>query len=98
VSKFGGAKDRQWRIQVIKKRDGMRCWLCGERFGKREPVTLDHAIPKARGGTNHIHNLRLAHEKCNTERGAIESARAVPIKAATTRCMGFPRITQLADA
>lgn len=34
-------------------------------------MTIDHAIPKARGGTNDLHNLRLAHELCNHRRGSI---------------------------
>jgi 5-methylcytosine-specific restriction endonuclease McrA len=74
------AKERQWRIVAIKKRDGFRCWLCGEKFGKGSVVTIDHAIPKARGGSNSLHNLRLAHEACNNERGCIVDAKPTAAK------------------
>lgn len=69
------ARVRQWRIMRLRKRDGFHCWLCGQGFtGKSAlgPVTIDHAIPKGRGGTNHLHNLRLAHQRCNQDRGMIE--------------------------
>ena len=65
------AAQRQARITKLKRRDGLHCWLCRERFRKGDTVTIDHAIPKSRGGSNELHNLRLAHEHCNHERGAI---------------------------
>ena len=78
--------ERQWRIQAIMRRDGKRCWLCHGKFGKRDTVTIDHAIPKGRGGTDRLHNLRLAHEKCNWERGMIVETprRAFQVRAAKT--------------
>jgi 5-methylcytosine-specific restriction endonuclease McrA len=81
------AKERQWRIQAIIRRDGKRCWLCGDKFGKTERgVTIDHAIPKSRGGTNHLSNLRLAHRRCNHERADIArtSPKAAQIRLAAT--------------
>lgn len=54
----------------LAQRDGDRCALCGGSFGiglgRR---TLDHIIPRSRGGTDHPANLRLAHFKCNHQRG-----------------------------
>lgn len=52
-------------------RDGDRCALCGGRFGSGLALlrTLDHIIPRARGGTDHPANLRLAHFLCNHRRG-----------------------------
>ncbi len=49
-------------------RDRKTCWICGL------PVTLDvatkdHVIPKSKGGTEADANMRLAHEKCNRDRG-----------------------------
>lgn len=52
-----------------------RCWICGEPMRKRaDPdhplaVTFDHLLPKGTGGTDRLTNLRLAHRKCNGERG-----------------------------
>ena len=80
-------QERQWRIQAIMRRDGKRCWLCGERLNKRnDRTTIDHAIPKGRGGTNHLHNLRLAHESCNNARGMIAET---PPRAARARLKGL---------
>lgn len=72
--------DRQWRIIALKRRDGLKCWLCHKRFVKGDTVTIDHAIPKARGGSNHLSNLRLAHEHCNNERGCIAEAKPTAAK------------------
>lgn len=31
--------------------------------------TLDHIIPRSKGGGNRVTNLRLTHHKCNNKRG-----------------------------
>lgn len=52
------------------------CYICGGRMlrerelGPRLMASIDHVIPKARGGTNHRSNLRLAHRMCNSWKGA----------------------------
>lgn len=66
--------ERLWR------RDQGTCGICGEpvpppsQFDHRniDPLypTRDHIIPVAHGGQDVAHNLRLAHWKCNTQRGA----------------------------
>lgn len=66
------ARKRRQRISQIIARDGFNCWLCGEANWQGD-MTIDHAIPKARGGTNELHNLRLAHRRCNEKRGMIQS-------------------------
>ncbi len=60
----------------IRRRDGQRCWLCGEHLDFRRDengavpgVTADHVVPRSHGGPDSIDNLRLAHSKCNNERG-----------------------------
>lgn len=45
------------------------CWWCNLPFAQRSDITADHYIPKARGGTDDISNLRPAHSQCNTKRG-----------------------------
>lgn len=49
----------------IFKRDGYRCVYCGV----RENLTLDHVIPRSKGGRDSWHNLVTACQKCNTEKG-----------------------------
>lgn len=43
-------------------------------------MTIDHFIPLAKGGSNHIRNLRLAHKKCNLEKGNRIETRNRPFK------------------
>ena len=56
------------------ERDGTRCHLCGQpvSMDKRQHAktpTLDHLIPKSRGGWWIESNLKLAHRDCNNRRG-----------------------------
>jgi 5-methylcytosine-specific restriction endonuclease McrA len=84
-SYWGSSRKRHRRIAQIARRDGFHCWLCGgtfERGNGKGRATIDHAIPKARGGTDDLFNLRLAHEQCNEERGSIAAAQP---RAARTR-------------
>ena len=63
------------KIAILRKRDGKRCWLCGEKMDFHGPrtsaraATLDHVIPRSLGGPNADTNLRLAHRSCNNRRG-----------------------------
>lgn len=52
-------------------RDGAQCYLCGYVFtevGRR--MTVDHVIPRSRGGTDAWENLRPACLACNARKGA----------------------------
>lgn len=69
------------RVVALRTRDGDRCWLCGlllcfnVRVSKKIPagsyiyITLDHVVPRSKGGTWDLTNLRLAHYQCNGLRG-----------------------------
>tara|TARA_B100000609_G_scaffold175041_1_gene152077 strand:- start:78 stop:629 length:552 start_codon:yes stop_codon:yes gene_type:complete len=50
----------------ILRRDGMRCQYCGT---KSSELTLDHIIPKSRGGSDTWDNLITACKKCNNKKG-----------------------------
>lgn len=45
------------------KRDGDGCWFCSRAMGN--DVTLEHLVPRSRGGGNNSANLVLAHAACN---------------------------------
>jgi hypothetical protein len=50
-------------IEAIQKCGGC-CWFCG-----REAKTIDHATPRAQGGTNRSDNLLPACVWCNNTKG-----------------------------
>ncbi len=52
------------RYEVL-RRDDYRCQLCGR--GSQDDVILevDHKIARARGGSNHLHNLWTLCRPCN---------------------------------
>jgi hypothetical protein len=49
----------------IFKRDGSRCQYCGS----TDNLTLDHVIPKSRGGSSNWDNLITACKTCNSKKG-----------------------------
>lgn len=71
-------------LEMLYKRDRGICWLCGEATDWRDKVTrkdgtvivhgnypsIDHVTPLAKGGTHTWDNVRLAHHKCNSLKGA----------------------------
>jgi 5-methylcytosine-specific restriction endonuclease McrA len=50
----------------ILRRDGMRCNYCGK---TSPPLTVDHIIPRSRGGNDTWENLTCACVKCNNKKG-----------------------------
>jgi len=54
------------RKNVI-RRDNNRCQYCGSRTA---PLTIDHIIPKSRGGEDTWENLVAACTKCNDRKGS----------------------------
>jgi hypothetical protein len=76
--------ERQWEIF---ERTSGRCHICRRRLawsnygalGARGAWEVEHSIPRAVGGTDHLNNLYPAHITCNRSKGAgsTRSARAV---------------------
>lgn len=66
-----GSEDRRRRRRAVIKRDGDRCRRCGS----GADLTLDHVIPKARGGSNKLSNLQLLCEPCNRDKADQPQAR-----------------------
>lgn len=50
----------------ILRRDGMRCQYCGT---QHPPLTVDHVIPRSRGGNDTWENLTAACIRCNNRKG-----------------------------
>lgn len=60
------------RVRIY-TRDGGRCRYCGNEVGKDRPgfrlATLDHVIPRSRGGPNSEENLVTSCVDCNAWKG-----------------------------
>jgi len=61
------------RLQIVSRRnimlrDGGKCLYCGQRFDSQE-LTLDHVIPRSRGGPNSWSNLVSCCKKDNLRKG-----------------------------
>lgn len=61
------ARSRNLRRRVWDRDRGI-CWICEEPV-PFEVVTLDHIVPRSKGGRYVFDNLHAAHEICNRERG-----------------------------
>lgn len=59
-----GADWRRVRLQVL-ERDRHRCRYCGD-----SATTVDHVVPRIRGGSDDPANLAAACESCNYSKGA----------------------------
>jgi hypothetical protein len=59
-------------VEELARRDGPACGICGQEVDMnlaapdRMRASVDHIIPRARGGTNDPRNLQLAHLQCNS--------------------------------
>lgn len=60
---------REERLVALEERDGPDCFLCRKPFKSTEEKTFDHWIPRSKGGTWDLENLRLAHKRCNALKG-----------------------------
>ena len=75
MTKLNSKRIKQIKLTLLEKQDSL-CALCNRPLVNIEytirddnTITIDHIIPKAKGGTNNILNLRLVHHKCNSDRG-----------------------------
>lgn len=68
MSLIQGTRRQNKRDRLI-ERDGLLCHWCREPFSFQHPMTFEHLIPLANGGTNDDDNLVLACAPCNHARG-----------------------------
>ncbi len=62
--------ERLWKVPPVNRRevlrrDGHHCQYCGS----TRKLTLDHVMPRSRGGTHSWDNVVAACERCNTMKG-----------------------------
>lgn len=58
----------EWRLlwKRLTRRDGTVCWYCQ---GPMVEGSIDHVVPRNRGGSDHLSNLRGACRSCNAQKG-----------------------------
>ena len=66
------AKWKRARIELLKARDGLLCWLCNRHLlkgGKRknQQITIEHLVARSLGGGDNLENLALCHPGCNRQ-------------------------------
>jgi 5-methylcytosine-specific restriction endonuclease McrA len=67
-----GKRKYKMSTRQLAQRDGTNCGICGlfvdvtlDRAAGPDCPSVDHVIPRARGGSNDPANLQLAHLRCN---------------------------------
>lgn len=72
-----GRRTGKGTVNRLLDRDGARCLFCGSDLG--DDITVEHLVPVAHGGPNHISNLFLAHAECNRAAGHLSAPEKVAI-------------------
>lgn len=73
-------------------RDNHQCQYCGRRFPKQD-LTVDHVVPRSRGGGDTWDNLVLACTTCNLKKGSRTPDEAeMPLVRKPTRPHWLPRL------
>lgn len=62
-------KPQSSRHDTLRARDGNRCAYCERVEGTCGWLTIDHVVPKSRGGPDALTNCVLACGRCNSEKG-----------------------------
>lgn len=66
----GGYLDKLYRVPLTRdnifRRDNYECVYCGH--GKKRDLTIDHVIPRSKGGEDSWNNLVTACKRCNNEK------------------------------
>ncbi|GGA20294.1 MULTISPECIES: HNH endonuclease [unclassified Okeania] len=61
-------KQKRKKKQQLIEDFGCYCWWCGKCL-MPEKLTIEHLLPRSKGGSNSKENLRLSCFKCNNSRG-----------------------------
>ncbi|MEH1985657.1 MULTISPECIES: HNH endonuclease [unclassified Nostoc] len=61
-------KQKRNKKQQLSDLYGSSCWWCRQNIPQQK-LTIEHLLPKSRGGSNSFENLRLSCFSCNNSRG-----------------------------
>ena len=53
------------------KLETVYCCLCGKPIEKEKELSIDHLMPRSRGGVDEIGNWGISHKVCNQQKGAL---------------------------
>lgn len=62
-------KELRKKFQELRDEGKLYCAICGQKIEKYQIITIDHWIPKSKGGSNDESNLKPAHDICNQIKG-----------------------------
>lgn len=65
-------RNRPAILQQLIERDGSSCRYCGIHCESEDNLTIEHLIPKSRGGSNHLKNLAITCKACNNHKGSLD--------------------------
>lgn len=71
INQRASAYQRLWELHGF-----VPCYVCGQHV-KRADATLEHILPRSRGGSDAGANLSISHAKCNHARGSMPVAHVV---------------------
>ena len=64
-----GSSPPRFRKKVLYNRDGWCCQYCKKKLG-RGSITIDHVVPRCRGGTTSWKNCVVSCKQCNRDKGS----------------------------
>ena len=74
-------EDRRSFVRYLLKHSGPICHYCGRRLSTEQDaggelsddrITLDHIVPRSKGGSDHLENFALSCPSCNQKKGSAE--------------------------
>lgn len=71
-------RNRSVEVSTLLERDGETCFLCRLPLGS--DITVEHLVPVAQGGPNHIANKALAHQACNLRMGHLSVMEKIALR------------------
>lgn len=60
----------QGTVNIIRQREQEHCWYCGKDLSDAQNgfftrITVDHVVPRSKGGSDAVNNLVLSCPRCN---------------------------------
>lgn len=73
-------KRRSTITKTLITRDGDACFYCGATFSAELPRTKEHLVAQTHGGPDHLSNVFLSCEPCNSEAGHLSAPEKIRLR------------------